>query len=44
LKYFPEFSLLQAEVDKALLYFAQTPHAIMALMTRYCESLGTIAA
>jgi transposase len=25
LKYFPEFSLLQAEVDKALLHFTQTP-------------------
>jgi transposase len=44
LKYFPELSLLQAEVDKTLLYFAQTPHEIMALMTRYCESLGAIAA
>lgn len=44
LKHFPDFSLLQAEVDKALLHFAQTPHEIMALMTRYCESLGTLAA
>ena len=44
LKHFPDFSLLQAEVDKALLHFAQTPHAIMALMTRYCDSLGALAA
>ena len=44
LKHFPEFTRLQAEVDKALLHFAQTPHESMALMTRYCESLGAPAA
>ena len=44
LKYFPDFTLLQAEVDKALLHFAQTPHEIMTLMTRYCDSLGALAA
>jgi transposase len=44
LKYFPEFTLLQAAVDKALLHFAQTPRAITALMARYCESLGAMAA
>jgi hypothetical protein len=44
LKHFPAFSLRQAEVDKALLHFAHTPHAIMALMTCYCTSLGAIAA
>jgi transposase len=44
LKYFPEFTLLQAAVDKALLHFAQTPQEIMPLMTRYCDSLGTLAA
>jgi transposase len=44
LKHFPEFTRLQAEVDKALLHFAQTPHEIMALMTRYCDSLGALAA
>jgi len=44
LKHFPEFTCLQAEVDKALLHFAHTPHAIMALMARYCESLGALAA
>ena len=44
LKYFPEFTLLQAAVDKALLHFAQTPQEIMPLMTRYCDSLGALAA
>jgi transposase len=44
LKYFPEFTLLQTAVDQALLHFAQTPQAITALMARYCESLGAIAA
>jgi transposase len=44
LKYFPEFSHLQAEVDRALLHFAQTPHEITVLMARYCETLGAIAA
>ena len=44
LKHFPDFTLLQAEVDKALLHFAHTPHTIMALMTRYCDSLGALAA
>jgi hypothetical protein len=44
LKYFPEFTLLQAEVDKALLHFAQTPQEIMTLMMRYCDSLGALAA
>jgi transposase len=44
LKYFPEFTLLQAEVDKALLHFTQTPQEIMTLMTHYCDSLGALAA
>jgi transposase len=44
LKHFPDFTLLQTAVDKALLHFAQTPHEIMTLMTRYCDSLGTVAA
>jgi transposase len=44
LKYFPEFTLLQSAVDTALLHFAQTPQAITALMARYCESLGAMAA
>jgi transposase len=44
LKHFPDFTRLQAEVDKALLHFAQTPHEIMTLMTRYCDSLGALAA
>ncbi len=37
LKHFPDFTHLQAEVDKALLHFAQMPHEIMTLMTRYCD-------
>jgi transposase len=44
LKYFPEFGDLQAEVDRALLHFAQTPHEITVLMARYCESLEAMAA
>jgi transposase len=44
LKHFPDFTHLQTEVDKALLHFAQTPQAIIALMTRYCDSLGALAA
>jgi transposase len=44
LKYFPDFSQLQAEVDRTLLYFAQTPSEITVLMARYCETLGAKAA
>jgi transposase len=44
LKYFPDFSHLQAEVDRALLHFAQTPSEITILMARYCETLGAKAA
>jgi transposase len=44
LKYFPEFTQLQEEVDRAWLHFAQTPHEITGLMARYCESLGAMAA
>jgi hypothetical protein len=44
LKYFPECTQLQEEVDRALLHFAQTPHEITVLMARYCESLGEMAA
>lgn len=44
LKYFPDFSHLQAEVDRDLLYFAQTPSEITVLMARYCETLGAKAA
>jgi transposase len=44
LKYFPEFTQLQTEVDRALLHFAQTPYEITVLMARYCESLGAMAA
>ena len=44
LKYFPDFSHLRAEVDRALLYFAQTPREITVLMARYCETLVAKAA
>ena len=44
LKYFPDFSQLQAEVDRALLHCAQTPSEITVLMARYCETLGAKAA
>ena len=42
-KYFPDFSQLQAEVDRALLHFAQTPSEITVLMAHYCEALGAKA-
>jgi transposase len=42
LKYFPEFTDLQQEVDRALLHFAQTPSEITVLMARYCEKLEKI--
>ena len=42
LKHFPEFTDLQQEVDRALLYFAQTPREITVLMARYCEKLGQV--
>src|SRR5262245_29948214 len=44
LKYFPEFTRLQAEVDRALRHFAHTPREITVLMARYGETLGAIAA
>jgi transposase len=44
LKYFPEFTHLQGEVDRALLHFAHTPNEITVLMARYCEKLGAMAA
>ena len=44
LKYFPEFTHLQAEVDRALLHFAHTPCEITVLMARYGETLGAMAA
>ncbi|PON13413.1 hypothetical protein C2W62_34510 [Candidatus Entotheonella serta] len=42
LKYFPEFPDLQAEVNRALLHFAQTPSEITVLMARDCEKLGRV--
>jgi transposase len=42
LKYFPEFTDLQEEVDRALLHFAHTPREITVLMARYCEKLEQV--
>ena len=42
LKYFPEFTDWQQEVDRALLHFAHTPSEITVLMARYCEKLGRV--
>ncbi len=44
LQYFPDFSQLQTEVDRALRHFAHTPSAITVLRARYCETLGAKAA
>jgi hypothetical protein len=44
LKYFPEYVDLQAEGDRALLHFAQTPDEMTVLMACYCETLGKMAA
>jgi transposase len=44
LKYFPEFTPLQGEVDRARRHFAPTPSEITVLMARYCEKLDVMAA
>jgi transposase len=44
LRYFPDFTSLMQKVDDTLLHFANTPCEILALMGRYCESLGAVAA
>lgn len=44
LKYFPEFVTLVEKVDNVLVRLANTPKEITALMGRYCESLGAVAA
>jgi hypothetical protein len=44
LKYFPECTPLQAEVDRALLHFALTPSESTVLLARYGETLGAMAA
>ena len=41
LRYFPTFEKLTAKVDQRLEYFANLPAAILALMGKYCRSLGT---
>jgi transposase len=43
LKYFADFADLQQKVDKTLQQLATLPDAILGLMGRYCESLGTTA-
>lgn len=43
LKYFADFAELQEKVDKTLQQLATLPEAILGLMGRYCESLGTAA-
>jgi transposase len=44
LRYFPTFDALTNKVDEKLRYFADLPDSILALMGRYCNSLGTEAA
>jgi transposase len=44
LRYFPTFEDLTQKVDEKLRYFAELPVSILALMGRYCKSLGTEAA
>jgi len=44
LRYFPEFTDLTKKVDEKLQYFAKLPEKIKALMGKYCETLGTVAA
>jgi transposase len=43
-KYFPEFAALMAQVDHVLGHFATTTQESMALMGRYGELLGEVAA
>jgi transposase len=43
LRYFPTFDALTKKIDEKLRYFAGLPDSILALMGRYCESLGTEA-
>ena len=41
-KYFPEFTDIQAAVERAMLHFAHTPSAITVLMARDGEKLGRV--
>jgi transposase len=43
LKYFPTFEALTEKVEKTLRKVAELPKQILALMGRYCESLGSAA-
>ena len=42
-RYFPTFDDLTKKVDEKLRYFADLPDSILALMGRYCKSLGVEA-
>jgi len=44
LRYFPTFEALVQKVEEKLQLFATLPDEILALMGKYCESLGTQAA
>jgi len=41
LRYFPTFDDLVTKVDEKLCHFAGMPDSILALMGKYCKSLGT---
>jgi transposase len=43
LKYFPTFEALTEKVETTLRTVAERPESILALMGRYCESLGSAA-
>jgi len=43
LKYFETFAALTDKVDQTMRQFAGLPAEILALMGRYCESLGAEA-
>ena len=43
LKYFPTFEALTEKVDNTLQKLAKLPSHILALMGRYCQSLGATA-
>ena len=43
LKYFPTFEALTEKVETTLHKIAELPSHILALMGRYCESLGVAA-
>jgi hypothetical protein len=42
-RHFDSFTKLIETVDDALAYFANAPDQVLALMGRYCETLGVAA-